>query len=157
MTIDNANQGIYLHTSGAILARHGRVTGYLTILGSRDPSHIVTIEDNVDRYRSAAGAHWQWQRDKGLHSAQGPAKRLDTSGIGDESWGFTEFGPTGGGTAGVYFRRGKYWARVYLLTFSPVSVTDILRLARTMDSRIQHAGARGSAALLLGQPHGLSP
>lgn len=140
LSIDNINQAGYLHTSAATLAQHGRVGGYLSILGSHDPSHAFSIEDNVDRYRTTAGAHWQLLRDKSLHGPSSGATRLSTSGIGDEAWGYTAFGPTGSGTAGVYFRRGKYWARVYVLTFSPISATDILRLARTMDGRIKRAG-----------------
>jgi hypothetical protein len=139
LPIDNQNAAVYLHTSVATLSQHGRTTGYQSSLGSRDPAHYFALLDTVDRYRSAAGAHWQWQRDKSLHPAPPSAHRLDTSGVGDEAWGFSAFGARGG-TAGVYFRRGHYWARVYILTFSSLSAGDILRLARTIDGRLKHAG-----------------
>jgi hypothetical protein len=140
LTIDNPNDAVYLHTTAAAVSQHGRVAGYQTILGSRDPSHAFSLLDTVDRYRSIAGAHWELVRDKSLHSAPTSAQHLNTSGIGDEAWGYAAFGPTGAGTAGVYFRRGHYWARVYILAFSSVSAGDILWLARTMDGRIRHAG-----------------
>ena len=139
MAIDNPNEAVYLHTTAATLAQRGRSAGYESILGSRDPTHFFSLLDNVDRYRSAAGAHWQWQRDRSLHPTPPHAQRLNTSGIGDEAWGYAEIG-VHGGTAGVFFRRGHYWGRVYALTFSAIPAGDILRLARTMDGRMKRAG-----------------
>jgi hypothetical protein len=139
MSVDNSNAAVYFHTSAGTLAQHGRVAGYLTILGSRDPSHAFALEDGVDRYRSVAGAHWVYSGNLSLHGAPAHTQHLATTGIGDESSGYTEFG-RGGGVAAVYLRRGHYWARVFVTVFSTVPAGDILRLARTIDGRLKHAG-----------------
>lgn len=132
------------HVDVATITRHGRITGYETILGSKGRAHPLSIMDDVSLFRSVAGAHWQYETFIHAQPAPPHARPLSLAGVGDEATGyFLSSNATGLYTAVnalVYFRRGTYDARVYILGYRPLPPEDVVQLARTLDGRIKRAG-----------------
>lgn len=142
--IDNINEANGLRVNLATVTKYGRITGYETAIGNRDKKHPLSIQDEVSLFRSTAGAHSEYRQYSKAYPPMSRSKRLNMSGIGDEGYGYFLSGAAASNlytfsTAGVYFRRGVYDARIYILGYTTVHPGDVLQLARTLDGRLKHA------------------
>jgi hypothetical protein len=128
----------------ATINRIGRITGYETSFFARAGAGVLTLDDYVGAYRSVAGAHWQYAKYISQNRPPAHAKRipLSVSGIGNEARGYIFTTSVAGNEVGsIYFRRGKYTARIDLFTVGSVRVhaADFSRLAQVLDQRMRGA------------------
>jgi hypothetical protein len=140
--ITNAEVAAVEFVSTATITQHGRITGYQTVLSRQNKSHLMSISDSVGAYRSVAGAHWQYRKFISLFKVPPGATLLSMSGIGDEARayiGASPAGPFSVSSASVYFRRGKYNARIDIFKLGTLHSSDVLLVARILDTRMKLA------------------
>lgn len=124
--------------------RIGRITGYETSFFARAGAGVLTLDDYVGAYRSVAGAHWQYVKYISQNRPPAHAKRISLSvnGVGNEVRGYIFSTSVAGNEVGsIYFRRGKYTARLDLFSVGAVRVhaADFSRLAQVLDRRMRGA------------------
>jgi hypothetical protein len=144
VAVQDSDAAVGNHVSTAQMNRHGYVAGYANIIGNKDKSHLLALEDHVVLFRSAAGARWQYQKFLTLFAIAAHQQKLNTSGIGDQSAGYFSSSSVGGlytVTLGqVYFRRGPYAVRINIQDYGPIHASDLVQLARLQDARIERSG-----------------
>ena len=121
------------------LRRHGWQAGY-TSLYEHPALPYASISISIDQFRSPRGAAWGWRTLQEVMLCCGSAYRLVRApGIGAQSTGYVDEGPTGG--IGVLSREGRY---VVDLSIAPHDRGgSLVKLARLVASRIR---ARGGSA-----------
>lgn len=130
--------------TSATVRSHGRQGGSVSTGKRKDAHGVYEIEASVSRYRTPAGAHWEFAKTLERTATPGNSvtvTKLAVSGIGDEAKSFGTFYHASGHLyTHVTFRRGRYAADVELVSHGKIMKADTVRLARIVDARIRSGG-----------------
>lgn len=140
-TVTNAQVAAVEGVSLATMNRY-RITGYQTSFLRRAKKGTVSVADSVGVYKSVSAAHWQYGRFTAVYKVPPGSQSVSMAGIGDEARGYTVSAGRPGfplSAAGMYFRRGRYTARVDTLSLGPERVADLIRVAQVLDQRMRKA------------------
>lgn len=128
--------------AGPNIAISGRVTGFESFWFRGSKASSLTVINSISEYRTTAFPQSAFSLMDNYRPAHGknPFHLTPTTGLGDEAAVLTE--RIGATTAqGFVFRRGRYLVMVTAAAqHGTVNVSNVLKLAKLEDQRIQSAG-----------------
>ena len=137
-SVTNAEVSMGEHIPTATVRRY-RIDGYSSSFRRGANRGVISVTDSVGRYRSLAGASWQFGVLKRLNPPPPHSTVLRLVGLGDRASGYIVAFPYLGAVA-IIFSQGHYTGRVNVEQIGGKPIAAALRLAHILDAHLQGAG-----------------
>ncbi|MDQ2745271.1 MAG: hypothetical protein M3Z66_23645 [Chloroflexota bacterium] len=136
-SLTNAEISMGEHVPTATVRRY-RIDGYSSSFRRGASRGVISVTDSVGRYRSLAGARWQFGVLKRLNPPPPHSTVLRLVGLGTQATGYIVTSSYLGAVA-IIFRQGHYTGRVNVEQIGGKPIAAALRLAHILDAHLQGA------------------
>ncbi len=137
-SVTDAEVSMGEHVPTATVRRY-RIDGYSSSFRRGASRGVISVTDSIGRYRSLAGARWQFGVLKRLNPPPPHSTVLRLVGLGDQASAYIVASPYLGAVA-IIFRRGHYTGRVNVEQIGGKPIAAALRLGHILDAHLRGAG-----------------